>query len=55
MTTLAWVYIGTCAFSLLPGSAFKRKPEIDWAGPHAYVAVARGFGALAAAVWIVAT
>jgi len=48
---LAVAYFVTVAFSLLPGSAFLRKPEIDWRGPHAYVMVARAAIILALAIY----
>jgi hypothetical protein len=55
--TLALVYLGLLAVSLLPGSSFKRKidlrRDLDWGGPHVYLNLARSIVAAAIAVWVV--
>jgi hypothetical protein len=39
MNILAIIYLTCVLFSLLPGSVYKGKPEVDWGNPHVYVAI----------------
>lgn len=56
MNALAWIIIGAYALGFfMPGGVFKGKPELNWENGQPQLAILRGVGGLALAIWIVVT